>query len=398
MSDPATDLSVTTGRLATAFESWRREPLRGHLVAILVLCLVAAIRYWPYVFFPGPFNDEMFYFGAFSRVIEGLSPYTKSGFLYPPLTAHLGAWAVEHLGEGVVIALMRLINLLGLAFTVWCSFAWTPWLWRNRLAAGSLVVVLSPAIHFSLFLGNLSLTIAGLIVGGLLLWPRRPVLAGTLLGSSVAIKPLAPLAILTLLVHRPLDGRRRQLVAAGVGLLLTGILLFGFPELDRMMRLAYWNRLERTVSLHRFVYLLGWQQGVLVVSAAVAVAAIVVARWRPLGRTHLLALAVTAALAATPLVWSHTLVASFPIQALALTTAILRYRQDVGDGPAARALTVRRRHQLLFVGLGVIAIQFAEGPSGTYDQNLLIQWLGTIPPAVAPAALTAYLFKFVEPF
>ncbi|MGB6362640.1 MAG: hypothetical protein WBG64_08225, partial [Thermoanaerobaculia bacterium] len=181
-------------------------------------------------------------------------------------------------------------------------------------------------------------------------------------------------------------------------LLLTGILLFGFPELDRMMRLSYWSRLERTVSLHRFAYLLGWQQGVLLISAAVAVAAVVVARWRPLGRTHLLALAITAALAATPLVWSHTLLATLPIQVLAVTTAILRYRQDVGDGPAARAIRVRRRHQLLFVGLGVIAIHFAEGPSGTYDQNLLVQWLGTIPPAVAPAALTAYLFKFVEPF
>ena len=398
MSDRATDLAETTGRLAGAFDSWCREPFRTHLAAISLLCLVAAIRYWPYVFFPGPFNDEMFYFGAFSRVLEGLSPYTKSGFLYPPLTAHLGAWAVEHLGEGLVIGLMRLVNLLGLSVTVWCSFAWTPWRWRPRLAVGALVVVLSPAVHFSLFLGNLSLTIAGLIVGGLLLWPRRPVLAGVLLGSSVAIKPLAPVALVTLLFHRPLDGRRRHLVAAGVGLLLTGILLFGFPELDSMMRLSYWHRLERTVSLHRFAYLLGWQQGVLLISAAVAVAAVVVARWRPLGRTHLLALAVTAALAATPLVWSHTLVASLPIQVLALTTAILRYRQAAGDGPAARTIRVRRRHQLLFVGLGVIAIHFAEGPSGTYDQNLLVQWLGTIPPAVAPAALTAYLFKFVEPF
>jgi hypothetical protein len=287
------------------------------------------------------------------------------------LTAHLGAWAVEHLGEGVVIALMRSVNLLGLAVTVWCSFAWTPWRWRSRLAAGALIIVLSPAIHFSLFLGNLSLTIAGLIVGGLLLWPRRPVLAGVLLGSSVAIKPLAPVALVTLLC---------------------------FPELDRMMRLAYWSRLERTVSLHRFAYLLGWQQGVLLISAAVAVVAIVVARWRPLGRTHLLALAVTAALAATPLVWAHTLVACLPVQVLALTTALLRYRQEIGDGPAAGAIQVRRRHQLLFVALGVIAIQFAEGPSGIYDQNLIIQWLGTIPPAVAPAALTAYIFKFVEPF
>jgi hypothetical protein len=398
MSERATDLSVTTGRLAGAFDTWRREPMRAHFAAILLLSLVAALRYWPYVFFPGPFNDEMFYFGAFQRVLEGLSPYTKSGFLYPPLTAHLGAWAVEHLGEGAVIALMRSVNLLGLAVTVWCSFAWTPWRWRSRLAAGALIIVLSPAIHFSLFLGNLSLTIAGLIVGGLLLWPRRPVLAGVLLGSSVAIKPLAPVALVTLLCHRPLDGRRRHLLAAGVGLLLTAVLLFGFPELDRMMRLAYWSRLERTVSLHRFAYLLGWQQGVLLISAAVAVVAIVVARWRPLGRTHLLALAVTAALAATPLVWAHTLVACLPVQVLALTTALLRYRQEIGDGPAAGAIQVRRRHQLLFVALGVIAIQFAEGPSGIYDQNLIIQWLGTIPPAVAPAALTAYIFKFVEPF
>ena len=384
-------------RLSRAFDTWRHEPLTNHVAAILLLSLVSVLRFWKWATFPGLLGDELFYFGAFERIVAGESPFLQSGYLYPAALAYLGAWGLESFGKATVLAFMRSINLIGLAVTIWCSLAWVPWRWRSRLICGILILALSPAVRSSVALWNLSLVVAGMLVGGLLLWPRRPVTAGSLLGSSMALKPLAPVAILALFFHRPLGGGRRHVLAAGLSVALAALLLTSFPGVESLLATPIWHRLARSASLHRYLYLLGWEQGVVVLSAGVALLTVLLVRRRRLGRTHLLVLSIAAAVTALPLVWSHTLIATLPIQVIALIVAFDRHAAAPGSSGSGRN-KLRVRYELVLVTLGVLALQLAEGPTGIDDQHLLIQWLGTLPTALAPALLTLYIFKRVETF
>jgi hypothetical protein len=106
---------------------------------------------------------------------------------------------------------------------------------------------------------------------------------------------------------------------------------------------------------------------------------------RRIGPTQCLALAITVTIASTPLVWSHTLVATIPLQVLALL--VLHHRWSESS-----------RLEVALVVMAVVAIQAAEGATNIYDQHLLVQWLGVIPPAFAPAGLTAYLFRHTAEF
>jgi hypothetical protein len=72
--------------------------------------------------------------------------------------------------------------------------------------------MLAPPVVLVMFCGQVTLLIGGLVVGGLVLLPRRPVLAGVLFGVAAAVKPqllvLVPIALLA-------EGRWRTLAAAG---------------------------------------------------------------------------------------------------------------------------------------------------------------------------------------
>jgi len=170
------------------------------------------------------------------------------------------------------------------------------------------------------------------------------------------------------------------------------------PGLETVLSKSIWLRLERTVSPYRFAYLLEWRGSEPIILVLVVLLAVAVARSRRLGATQCLALAATAAIAATPIVWSHTLLVTLPLQVLALL--VLHQRWTGGTQPGGRAAPDRRalRVEAALVILAVVALQTAEGATNVYDQHFLIQWFGTMPPAIAPAALTAYLFRHTDPF
>lgn len=376
--------------LGAAFDAWVTEPLGRHLTAVLLLVLLLAARYAPIVLAPEPINDEMIYVAAFEATTRDQSPFSRSGYLTLSLLAYLGGWCLERLGELPTLALLRLANLAGVATTAWCALAWTGWPWSRRLLVAAIYLLLAPAVWFGVFVGNLSLAVSGMIVVGLLIWPRRPLLAGLLLGGSVVAKPVAPGAVVALLFHRSAGGGRRQLLAGGVAAAVTLAVVLGSPHLGQALAIDAFPRLDRTVSPHRLLQLLDLRVSAVGFSALIALGVAWAAWRRPLGLAALVGLATTAAIATTPLVWPHTLLVTLPLQVLCLELAWRRYRSTATpDGWRG----TRPRLELLAVGLAVVTLQLSEGATNIYDQAMWIQWLGSLPQMLAPAALTAYLWR-----
>lgn len=395
-------------RLADAYKAWSRRPWHHHALAVAALAALLALRWAPALTSPEPLADERIYLSAVAKVMEGKSPAAAHGYLYFPFLAITGAWQAEILGPMAVAWEMRLANLLGLALTAWCALAWSPWgRWRKVLVA-AVALALMPAASFGMGYGNLSLAVSGLVVAGLLLWPRAPLTAGGLLGLSIAVKPLAPVAVLALAVHRPEESEaeepdpiqaRPHFLAAAMALFVAGSLILSFPYLKDVLGQAEPDLASRTVSFHRFPYVLGLRLHPAMIFGAVAAATAVLARWRPLPRYLFLSLALAGTLAATPLVWSHTLILTLPIQALALQVAWWRFqesRRNAGRGePSLEEESLRRKIEPAFVLLAIAAIQFSAGATGIDDQATWLQLVGTLPPALAPGLLTGYLFATV---
>lgn len=384
--------NIPASRHEAARRSFLSEPLALHLLAVLLLLLVLLLRHQPVALAAEPINDESIYFDAFERVARGASPFGRSGYLTFSLLAHLGAWSLDTVGAAGTLILLRLANYAGAAIAVWCAAGFVARDWWLRLAAAALYLALAPAVAFGVFVGNLSLAVSGMIVVALVVWTRRPVVAGLLLGTSVVAKPLAPGAIVALAARRGDAGERRHLIAAGLAAAIALAVIALSPGLDRVVAIDPFPRLARSVSPHRLLHLLGWSGGVIWLSLAIALAVAFVARRRRLDVVHTMALATTAAVATTPLVWSHTLLVTLPLQAICLDIAWRRYRERAG-GRTRRPLAV----ELIGVALAVAAIQLAEGATNIYDQPLWIQWLGALPPIAAPAALTAYLWHRAAP-
>lgn len=395
-----------------------REPWWLHGAALLILALGAFLRFGWWLSFPGPLlPDELTYTRAIRLAMEGESPYQWGGYLYPPLFAHVSAWLWEHLGRGGLLAVYRLVNLAGAVVTVWCAMVWFRFAWRWRVALGLGVIFLSPAMVQGLTFGNLSLWVSGMLVPGLLIWTRRPVTAGLLLGLSVAIKPLAPPAVLVLGLHRPRDGKARHWLAAGVSVVVAAALLLAFPGFSEWLELGSRASPDRSVSFHRFPAIFGFDAHLLAVTAVVMAAVLALARWRLWGRLGALGLALVAVMAATPLVWNHTLVATLPLQALAVVLLMRRWKragptadEPAGGGGTMEEVTeqpekrpeewaIQRRHrlyELIFVSLAVAALHLATGANTIYTSPVWLQLLGAGAPALAPGALLAYVVAFRE--
>ncbi|MCZ6727000.1 MAG: glycosyltransferase 87 family protein [Acidobacteria bacterium] len=366
-----------------------------HLGCVLLLALVPALRWWPMVSSTDmPLSDEIPYFAAFERVAAGESPYDGSDYLYTPVFAFAGAWSMENLGHDATVALLRGINFLGLAMTIWCALAWFRWTLVQRLVVGSAVMLMAPQVSYSVLFGNLSLAVCGLILSGLVLAPRRPLLAGLLLGVSIVLKPIAPLAVGCLFLRPARAGGRRQMVAGAVAAVVVAVLILIFPYRDGFFDLLSTDRVSRTVSLHRFPKLLGFDISILWVSLPIALAAAALVLRGGLGRSRFLCLALTASVASTPVVWSHTLLLLLPVQALALAVVLDRWRTRRADD----AHRLPRWVEPALVLLAVAGLQFASGAGGIDDQGLLLQAVGTAIPALAPFVLLGYVLHHTESF
>ncbi|MFQ5349719.1 MAG: glycosyltransferase 87 family protein [Thermoanaerobaculia bacterium] len=403
---PALDAGSSTAspaaRLARAFaenfERWKGLRLRVHVGCLLVLALVPVVRWWPTVSETVvPLGDEVEYFAAFEHVVEGRSPFAEDNYLYPSAFAYAGAWSLELLGRTTTDVLLRAINLLGLAVAIWCSMAWLPWSASRRLLAGVAFILVAPQVSYSVLFNNFSLAVAGMLLGGLLLASRRSIAAGLLLGGSVALKPIAPMAVGCLLfAHR--ETRERHLRwAAVVAIIVAAALILPDPHLDELLALtADTERVAASITLHRFPQLFGFEPNALWISVPLALVAVALIATRRLGRARLLCLAVTASVAVTPLVWSHTLVVLLPLEVLALAVAAKRWAA-LRQRPSGVSRLPSWLEPVLVV-LAVASIQLSSGAGSIGDQNVVLQLFGAGVPAVSPLALLAYLLVMTDAF
>ena len=368
----------------------RRDSIAVLSGALGLLTCVTLVRWGRWLFSPLPLFDEAIYIEAFRAVASGSSPYTINGYYYPPMCAIVGAWLLSALGEVPLLAVARTLMVVGMVATVWLSLIWWPVPARYRLLVGALYVSLAPAAGLGLRTGNLSFLVTGATVLSLTLWLHRPVASGLLLGSSVSIKPIAPVAILVLISHRAVTGRGKKLLAGGLASILMMVSVLPLREAISMLsqdinRLSY----HRSISLHRLFQLAGLDLHPVAAFAVVALLAVVVSRSRALSRAELLCVALPAAVCALPLIWTHTLLLTLPVQVLALTRAgdrrsMTRHDADDRSKPYLR-------YEIWVVVLLVAAIQLAEG-SGAIDRTgawFQLAALGL--PFVAPALLGGYV-------
>ena len=352
-----------------------RDKLR-HLTAVLILGMVVLIRWWPYLGSATDLGDEGIYLQAFEAVAAGGSATSVSGFYYPPVSASFGAIVLRSIGVTATRTLLRVGSVVGLAISVWVALGLWPTSWWRRLAVGCGYVALAPAVHYGIAAGNVSFLVCGAILLALLIWARRPITSGFLLGASVGIKPLAPLAIVALVLHRPIPPSNRQWLAGGVAGLLAAGLLLAHPDYllttaGSVERLPF----IRSISLNRILTLLDLAVSPIVVAGVLAVAVACVVRLVPMTRQELLCLGGVAAVQAAPIIWSHTLLLTLPAQVLALDLAYRRLRQwpqPTGERAEA-AIEVWRRYEWVFVMLAVAALQLTEGAGAIDDQNLIFQ-------------------------
>lgn len=118
------------------------------------------------------------YHAALKRVFWEGTPFLN--FSYPPTILPLIA----------PLALMP----YPVAFAVWSGLGVAAAAWVLRLGRGrfdgraSMLLLLSPAVCFTLVIGQASAFFAAMVVGGLYLRPNRPILAGVLFGLAT-VKP-----------------------------------------------------------------------------------------------------------------------------------------------------------------------------------------------------------------
>ncbi|MEM8963454.1 MAG: glycosyltransferase 87 family protein [Acidobacteriota bacterium] len=371
--------------LRNAFDSWRRTPWFIHALVVGGLLIVLVARFHASVLSSVPVEDEVVYIEAFERAGDGVSPFTGL-YYYTTTFALVGGVALDSLGTVPVLAILRGTNLVGMAVLAWISAAWLPWRISRRFWGAAVYVAIAPAVRLGAQWGNLSLVVLGLLVVGLLAWRRRPVLSGLLLGLSLVIKPLGPVAVGALLVHRPVPHGWRQVIAASIALAGAMLLILPMPWLGEWLSFGGRPANGRNMSMHHLLWCFGVHVGTLPIAIGVAMATTLAARLRAWDRETFLGFAGVVGVMALPLVWSHTLLFVLPLQVMALTLAFT---------PRARS-ELARRYEAPLVVVGCLAIQLCEGLGGIETWPPSIQGIIALPVILAPLALLIYVVRCRE--
>lgn len=369
-------------RLAEAWEGFREMPARRHLAGVALVAALLALRFAAELFSAGPIQDEEVYAAAFEQVRAGRSPYSVPQFYYLPPFALAGGFAVEKLGMPTALALLRTANMLAVAGLIWLATG----CWRlgfvRRVVLAATYGALAPAVDLAIAWGNLSPLALILWLSAFLLFRRRPILAGAGYALAMLVKPVAAIGIGLLALHRPEPSearpiwRRPQFLAGATTSALLLAALLPSPHLREFFGLsAGIPSAARSASLHRLLYCFGIEISALLLMVVVFFAALILLRRRKRGPAELYAFAAIAALLATPLVWSHTLLLVLPLQSAALALASKR----------------RDRVELLLVATAVLAIQMSNGLGGAETWPLAVQGLFVLLPCFAPLGLGIYL-------
>jgi hypothetical protein len=355
-------------------------------LTLLVLLVVTAIWRWsPVAATNLPLPDERVYLRAADHVQAGESPYTEPGYFYPPPLAYAVASTASEIGAIESLRILRLLSLVGIVISVWLSARLVHW--HPALVAGvsAAFVVTAPAVDIATSLGNVGGAANGLVLTGLLCWHARPVSSGISLGAGLVLKPIAPLAPLLILAHRPRPKSNRPVTAALTTITAAAALLAPWGnQLAGFLGNARGHTNPYNFSLHKLLADLGLELPPLAVSATVATLAIVVLRRAPVSRTSLLAIVIGTNLLALPILWAHTLLLLLPVQFLAVDACVRSFAHQPGTSHPSRVT----------VGLASAAIAatlLAHAVGTTYG---LPAWAALFARAV-PMCSIAFLTWFV---
>jgi hypothetical protein len=164
---------------------------------------------------------EIYDFGAYMAAVKTLfvSSMRPVNFSYPP-HALLFTWPLALLPYGVALVMWE---ICGLAAFVAVSLAGVS---RTEAVRMLPVLVFSPIAILVLGLAQASFLVAALFVGALRVLPRRPIVAGMLLGV-LTVKPQLGLLLPPALL---LVGERRAFISAAataLGLVVLSVIVFG---------------------------------------------------------------------------------------------------------------------------------------------------------------------------
>lgn len=252
----------------------------------------------------------------------GESPYSQDRYIYPPPLAAAGAVALELGGTQLVLGLLRGANLLGLvALAVFAAgLAGLSPGWRYCLAAA--LVALPPFVAYAVWIGNPTSVAAALALAGWQIGKRRPLTGASLVGISIALKPLALAGALVLAARWWIEkGRSAQrTIEALAWLPVTALCLAPWaaelPALAR--RMADPPVLSpRNLSFRRVFDGFGLDAPATAITLAVIAAAILLARRRPVDDLDRLHTAPVVALLALPVAWAHGFLFVLPLQVAA---------------------------------------------------------------------------------
>ena len=333
------------------------------LTALAVLLLIGA-RWYGHLTFELPLGDESAYTCAWQRAADGASPYTCDRYLYFPLFAHLGGALLGVAPVHTLLVGLRLLNLVAIATLCALAASHTGWSLRAQAATTALAACLAPPFVEAMSFGNVSPLSACLALLAFATWSRAPALPGALLALSVALKPIALVVWLALLLSvHSLRGR----VNAAVALVLSAALIGAWPgELQQMLAgPEYHLDAHHNVSLWRTLALVGLPRPAVALlvgatSLTLLLAATRGAWLKALGRgadqgertePELMVVACAAALLAFPVIWNHTLALAAPIWAVAIAVALRQWPADASDRDARSRATL----EILIVALVALA-------------------------------------------
>ncbi len=372
------------------------RPWLQHGLIVLGLWTVSIGLFWPWIVSsPKGLADSGAYLAGFQAVRDGLSPYVHPRFLYPPLFAHAGAWLGQRLGLSAVAILLQLFDLLAASSLVWISLTLVVSRRGVRLIAAPVLLALLPPIGDSIRSGNVAVAIASLTLVVGLLWPRMPLLAGALLGLTLAAKPMA-LGLLPVLVLQQATSRRRSWLAAALAAALALASLGLYPEESlSMFRRASVACGARTVSLHAAFREMGLPIPALAITALVALAGgIIVHRGgRGLGVISLAYLSCAFSLCMLPVISTGSLALGVPLIVAAAAFVLRRVLQQWWQGAESKRRAVR---DLLFVGVGAAAFCGGDSWSLWPEAPREIRGATMLIPLLALSGLTWFCLKTLQ--
>ena len=403
--------------------AWRLAPPRFWLEALLWAVLLGG---WLWLDVRVPLlrlgetsGDFRAYYEAARAVLDGKSPYTEAGFIYPPLLVFLLL--------PLAALPLDLARLLWLVLSEACLVAsfWLCYRVAGRgplaLAAVGSVWLLAGTVPENLVLGQLNPVLVLLLAAGAFTLERRPRAAGFLFGVATALKvwPGALLLSLALL-------RRWRAFAAGVAVTLV---LIAVPMALTMWRIdgsfQFGERLTRVGSAAALNFSLpalalrladppqsgempaSWREGntptrfepfarhgwlALFIGGSVLLAGLAATAWLAYQRPGngyssdiLLLGAMTAvALLASPIAWYHYQVCQIFAASLVVASCVRQRRLAAAAAVFALLLIMTRTHSW---GFGA----YVQRWGWTAEQPLAL-WLSTSLVPVAGAIWAVVLF------